>query len=73
MMDNEHILKAVIQSVVFSGVGLAVFVAGFFVLKLLLPYDIHKEIETDQNVALGVVVAGFIVGLAIIVAAAIHG
>jgi uncharacterized membrane protein YjfL (UPF0719 family) len=72
-MDTNHIIKGVVQSVLFSAVGLAVFVAGFYVLRAILPYDLHKEIETDHNVALGVMVAGFIIGLAIIVAAAIHG
>ena len=33
----------------------------------------HKEIETDQNTALGIVIGSFIIGLAIIVAAAISG
>jgi putative membrane protein len=72
-MSADHVVKALVQSLVFSAVGLTVFVAGFYVLKAILPYDLHKEIETDQNVALGIVVGAFIIGLSIIVAAAIHG
>ena len=34
---------------------------------------VHKEIEVDQNTALGIVMGSFILGLAIIVAAAITG
>jgi uncharacterized membrane protein YjfL (UPF0719 family) len=73
MMNTEHLIKGLVQSLLFSGVGLGVFVAGFFVIRLVLPYDVHKEIETDHNTALAVVIGSFILGLAIIIAAAIHG
>jgi uncharacterized membrane protein YjfL (UPF0719 family) len=66
-MDN------LLASVVYSLVGLAVFVAGLFVFRLVMPFDVHKEIEVDQNTALGIVMGSFILGLAIIVAAAITG
>jgi uncharacterized membrane protein YjfL (UPF0719 family) len=66
-MDN------LLASVVYSLVGLAVFVAGLLVFRLIMPFDVHKEIEVDQNTALGIVMGSFIIGLAIIVAAAISG
>jgi uncharacterized membrane protein YjfL (UPF0719 family) len=66
-MDN------LLSSVVYSLIGLAVFVAGLFVFRLIMPFDVHKEIEADQNTALGIVMGSFIIGLAIIVAAAISG
>ncbi|MBX5482255.1 MAG: DUF350 domain-containing protein [Myxococcaceae bacterium] len=72
-MGNELLLKGIVNSLVYSAIGLVVFVAGFYVLRLILPYDVHKEIEADQNTALGLVIGAFILGLAIIIAAAIHG
>jgi putative membrane protein len=69
----DHIIRGLLQSALFSAVGLAVFVAGFYVIRMILPYDVHKEIETDHNTALAIVIGSFILGLAIIVAAAIHG
>ncbi len=72
-MNTEALLKGLVSSVVFSGVGLAVFVVGFFIIRLILPYDVHKEIEEDQNTALGIVIGAFILGLALIIAASIHG
>lgn len=62
-----------LASLVYSLVGLAVFVAGLFVFRLIMPFDVQKEIEVDQNTALGLVMGSFILGLAIIVAAAISG
>ncbi|AFE03890.1 DUF350 domain-containing protein [Corallococcus exiguus] len=66
-------LQGVLASVIYSLIGLVVFVAGFYVIRLILPYDVHKEIEVDQNTALGIVIGSFILGLAIIIAAAISG
>lgn len=65
--------QGVLASIIYSLIGLAVFVLGFYVIRLILPYDVHKEIETDQNTALGIVIGSFIIGLAIIIAAAISG
>lgn len=72
-MGLEFLGKALITSVVFSLVGMAVFVAGFFLLRVLLPMDIKKEIEHDQNTALGIIIGSFVLGLAFIVGMAIHG
>lgn len=66
-------VQGLLASIIYSLVGLAVFVAGWYVIRLIMPFDVHKEIEADQNVALGVVIGSFILGLAIIVAAAIVG
>jgi putative membrane protein len=72
-MGLEFLGKALVTSVVFSLVGMAVFVAGFFLLRVLLPMDIKKEIEQDQNTALGIIIGSFVLGLAFIVGMAIHG
>ena len=52
-------LQGLLASVIYSLIGLAVFVAGFYVIRFILPYDVHKEIETDQNTALGIVTGLF--------------
>ena len=72
-MDMDAIVKPVVMAVVFSVIGMLVFIAGFFVVRKLLPFDVHKELEVDQNTAVGIVIASFILGLAFIVGMAIHG
>lgn len=72
-MSWDLIWKGLVSSVLFSAVGLVVFVAGFYVIKKILPFDVNKEIEVDQNTALGLVIGSFILGLSIIIASAIHG
>ncbi len=72
-MDWNVFQKALISSVVFSLVGMAVFALGFVLLRKLLPMDMKKEIETDQNTALGIVIGSVILGLAYIIGSALHG
>ena len=72
-MTWDLLLKPVVSALVFSIIGMAVFVAGFFVIKAILPFDVNKEIEVDQNTSLGIVIGSFILGLAFIIGMAIHG
>jgi len=72
-MNTDALLRGAIASLLFSTIGILVFVAGFFVVRKLMPFDVHKELEVDQNTAVGLVVASFILGLAFIVGMSIHG
>jgi len=64
-----HILAAIL----FAAVGLAAFCASLWVISRILPFSLRKEIEEDQNTALGVIIGAMIIGMSIIIAAAIHG
>ena len=65
----RHLLAVV----VFSLVGIAVLGACFWVMERLTPFSVTKEIEQDQNVALAIVMGSVIIGMALIIAAAILG
>ena len=69
---TDHLIQAVVQSAIFSLVGVIVFGAAFLVLSKILPFSIRKEIEEDQNTALGIVLGAVILGLALIVSSAIR-
>jgi hypothetical protein len=72
-MNTDALIRGAVASLLFSTIGILVFVAGFFVVRKLLPFDVHKELEVDQNTAVGLVIASFILGLAFIVGMSIHG
>ena len=61
----------VVSALVFSAIGIAVFGLFFLILPRLLPFSLKKEIEEDQNVALGVVIAAVVLGMAFIIGQAI--
>lgn len=63
---------AILASLVFALIGVAVFWLCFIVIDKITPYDLWAEIVEKQNVALALVVAAMSLGICIIVAAAIH-
>ncbi len=64
---------ALVNSVVFALIGVALFWLCFIVIDLITPYKLWVEIVEKQNLALGVLVAAMCLGISLIVAAAIHG
>lgn len=54
-------------------IGLIFFALAFWVIARVAPFSLRKEIEEDQNTALSILIGSVILGIAIIVAAAIHG
>ncbi|MCW3838255.1 DUF350 domain-containing protein [Sphingomonas canadensis] len=66
-------LPAFLSTLLYAAVGMVVFVIGFVILDLLTPGKLWEEIEKKQNVAVAIFAGAVAIGLAIIVAAAIHG
>ena len=66
------LVSNIVSSLIFVGIGVIVFLLAFLLITKIAPFSIRKEIEDDQNTALGIVIGSVIIGLAIIVAAAIH-
>jgi len=72
-MKLDDLGEALVTSAAFAALGVVVFAAAFWLMTKLAPFSFRKEIEEDQNTALGVIVAGVLIGIAIIVGAAIGG
>lgn len=62
-----------LNSLLYAGIGILVFVVGFFILDMLTPGKLWEEINQKQNRAVATFAGAVAIGLAIIVAAAIHG
>lgn len=56
---------------VYSIVGVLVLGGCFWIMKSLMPFSLRKEIEEDQNTALAIIIGSVIIGMSIIIAAAI--
>jgi uncharacterized membrane protein YjfL (UPF0719 family) len=72
-LSISSLVRGVVGSLVYSMVGLVMFAVAFLIINKAVPFSIRKEIEDDQNVALGIVIAAVIVGIAMIISAAVHG
>jgi len=72
-MKLDNMGDAAVSSAVFAGIGLAVFGIAFWIMTKLAPFSVKKEIEEDQNTALAIIMAGVIIGVSLIISAAISG
>ena len=68
-MDNA--VSSMLLSVLFALLGFVLLFLGYKVFDALTPTDIAKQIFEENNVAAAVLMAAFIIALAIVVAAAI--
>ncbi len=64
--------QVLVNSLIFSLLGVIVFWIAFVIIDKITPYDLWQEIVEKQNQALATIVAAMCLGIAIIVAAAIH-
>ena len=71
-MDNLH-LPPLLASVVYSLLGIGLLVISFYAFDKLTPGTLRKEILEDQNTALAILGAAFMLAVALIISAAIHG
>ncbi|MCS6874759.1 MAG: DUF350 domain-containing protein [Pyrinomonadaceae bacterium] len=69
----DQLIEVLITTTVFVILGLVIFGIAFFVIEKVTPFSIRKEIEDDQNIAVGILISALILGIAIIIAAAISG
>ena len=70
---SEFDVNTLVMTLVYSAVGVLVFACAFVAMVKLAPFSVKKEIEADQNTALAVLMGSVIIGLAIIIAAALMG
>ena len=73
VVPMNQMLELIVTTLIFTVTGLILFALAFWIMGKVTPFSIRKEIEEDQNVALGIVIAAVIIGIALIVSAAVHG
>jgi len=66
-------LKPLLDSLLYSAIGTAFLFLCLKIAGKMVRFSIEKEIVEDENVALGVIMGAFILGIALIISAAIRG
>lgn len=61
-----------LNSLLYSFMGVALFWISFLIIDKLTPYDLWKEIIEEKNISLAIVVGAMCLGISLIVASAIH-
>jgi len=69
----DEIWNVIETTVIFVAIGLIVFTIAFLIVVLVAPFSVKKEIEEDQNTSLAIIIGAVIIGVAMIISAAIQG
>ena len=69
---SQH-ARPVVDSLLYSVLGTAILLAAFAFIGKVLPFSLRKEVAEDQNVALGIILGAFILGVSLIISSAIRG
>ncbi|OYU81062.1 MAG: hypothetical protein CFE23_06090 [Flavobacterium sp. BFFFF1] len=69
----ENLIKPLLNSVVFSVLGIVILFITYAIVEKITPENTWKEIVQKNNTAIAIVFAAFIIGISIIISAAIHG
>ncbi|MBC5835025.1 DUF350 domain-containing protein [Flavobacterium sp. F372] len=67
------LVNGLINSIVFSLVGIVILLIGYFIIEKATPENTWKEIVQNKNTALAIVFGALIIGISMIISAAIHG
>ncbi len=73
VVPMNQMVDLIVETLAFTLIGLILFAVAFWIIVKVSPFSIRKEMEEDQNIALGIVIGAVIIGIALIVSAAIHG
>jgi putative membrane protein len=70
----DRLSTSLLSALLFSLVGLVAFGVAFWVFDIITPkVSVWKEIVEKQNTAVALFLAAMIIGMAMIISAAIHG
>jgi uncharacterized membrane protein YjfL (UPF0719 family) len=67
----EHAINNALLSLLFAVLGFALLFAGYKLFDIWTPADLSQKIFEEGNVAAAIMLGAFVIGLAIVVAAAI--
>jgi len=66
-------VASIASAAVYSVLGLLIFGIVWMLIVWLTPFSIRKEIEDDQNTSLGIILGAVIIGISLIISAAVAG
>ncbi len=61
-----------VNALIYSALGILIFVLTFVLIDKLTPYHLWNEIVREHNTALAILIGAMSIGMCIIIAAAVH-
>ncbi len=62
----------ILNALVYSVLGIVIFVIAFLIVDRMTPYHLWNEIVHEHNTALAILIGAMSIGMCIIIAAAVH-
>ncbi|HUS16455.1 MAG TPA: DUF350 domain-containing protein [Chloroflexia bacterium] len=66
-------VRIFLNTLVYAITGMVLLYVGYKIFDMITPTDMQKAIFIDGNRAVAIIAGAFVLGLAIIIAAAVHG
>lgn len=73
LLALEFDVDSLISALIYSVLGLVLFAIFWLIVLKVTPFSVRKEIEEDQNTSLGIILGAMIIGISLIIAAAVGG
>ena len=70
-MQPAPLWRLMLDAALFGLSGIVLLIIGYYLWELITPYNLRREIHENRNVAVAIVVAAFIIGMAIVIAASL--
>ncbi len=66
-------MKPILNSVIFSVLGIIILLLAYVLIEKITPENTWKEIVQKNNTSVAIVFGALIIGISMIISAAIHG
>src|SRR5687767_10663176 len=67
----DGLLMSILSTLIFGLIGIVVAIVGFKLFDAMTPFNLEQEICEKQNLAVALLCAGMVIGICLIVAAAV--
>jgi putative membrane protein len=67
----EPLWRLLLDATLFGITGIVLLIIGYYVWEFITPYNLRREIHENKNTAVAIVVAAFIIGMAIVIASSL--
>jgi putative membrane protein len=71
LLPPTPLWRLVVDASILGLAGIALLIIGYYIWELVTPYNLRRELQENKNLAVAVVVAAFILGMAIVIGAAL--
>jgi uncharacterized membrane protein YjfL (UPF0719 family) len=67
----EPLWRLLLDAALFGISGIVLLIIGYYLWEMITPYNLRREIHENKNMAVALVAGAFVIGMGIVIAAAI--